>query len=132
MIGMWFIPFLISLKFMHIRFLLIWLVFTAVTVWIGRKANQAPIEQTTPRLLYKWFLFVHKVSYVLGIVGYMGLMLTFLGLNFLLFISPTAALDVSVLMMFYGVYYGVLGRDIAEVCSDKMASKIGVRISLFK
>jgi RING finger protein 121 len=28
-------------------------------------------------------------------------------------------------MMFYGVYYGVLGRDIAEICSDAMASKIG-------
>jgi RING finger protein 121 len=28
--------------------------------------------------------------------------------------------------MFYGVYYGVLGRDIAEICSDTMASKIGV------
>jgi RING finger protein 121 len=128
MIGMWVIPFLISIKFVHIRFLIIWIVFTAVTVWIGRKATQVPIEQTTPRLLYKWFLFVHKVSYVLGVVGYIGLMMTFLGLNFLFFISPTAALDVSVLMMFYGVYYGVLGRDIAEVCSDKMASKIGVNI----
>jgi hypothetical protein len=28
--------------------------------------------------------------------------------------------------MFYGVYYGVLGRDIAEICSDLMAAKIGV------
>jgi hypothetical protein len=32
---------------------------------------------------------VHKISYILGIVGYIGLMLTFLGLNFLFFISPT-------------------------------------------
>lgn len=37
-----------------------------------------------------------------------------------------AALDVSVIVMFYGVYYGVLGRDIAEICSDLMAAKIGV------
>ena len=28
--------------------------------------------------------------------------------------------------MMYGTYYGVLGRDIAEICSDSMASKIGV------
>ena len=28
--------------------------------------------------------------------------------------------------MFYGVYYGVLGRDIAEICTERMASKIGV------
>ena len=28
--------------------------------------------------------------------------------------------------MFYGIYYGVLGRDMAESCADRMASKIGV------
>ncbi|CAF1567210.1 unnamed protein product [Rotaria sordida] len=27
--------------------------------------------------------------------------------------------------MFYGIYYGVLGRDLAESCTDRMASKIG-------
>jgi len=33
--------------------------------------------------------------------------------------------------MFYGIYYGVLGRDMAESCTDRMASKIGVRIIFF-
>jgi RING finger protein 121 len=118
---------------------------------IAIRATRSPIERTTPRLFYKWFLLVHKVSYILGIVGYVGLMLTFLGFNFLFFVSPTviilntfffskrnhlkfipikAALDVSVIVMFYGVYYGVLGRDIAEICSDLMAAKIGVRNNL--
>ena len=130
MIGMWIIPFLISLKFLHVRFLIIWTIFTFITVWIARKSIRVPIERSTPRLLYKWFLLVHKISYVLGIVGYVGLMLTFLGFNFLFFVSPTAALDTSFMLMFYGVYYGVLGRDIAESCSDRMASKIGVIICL--
>jgi RING finger protein 121 len=89
MIGMWFIPFFISLKFMHIRFLLIWTFFTIVTVMIALRANKSPIERTTPRLLYKWFLLVHKIAYIISIVGYVGLMLTFLGLNFLFFVSPT-------------------------------------------
>ena len=31
--------------------------------------------------------------------------------------------------MFYGIYYGVLGRDMAESCTDRMASKIGVGIT---
>jgi len=39
-----------------------------------------------------------------------------------------AAIDLSLMLMFYGIYYGVLGRDIAEICSDLMASKIGVSI----
>ena len=33
--------------------------------------------------------------------------------------------------MFYGIYYGVLGRDIAEICSDSMASKIGVIYQIY-
>ena len=41
------------------------------------------------------------------------------------------ALDFSIILMFYGVYYGVLGRDIAEICSDMMAAKIGVIFFLF-
>ncbi len=36
------------------------------------------------------------------------------------------ALDFGILIMFYGIYYGVLGRDMAESCTDRMASKIGV------
>jgi RING finger protein 121 len=125
MVGMWTIPFLISLKFVHIRFLIIWIFFSTITSIIFFKASKSPIDKSTPRWLYKWFLLVHKISYVLGVVGYIGLMLTFLGFNFLFFISPTAALDFSIILMFYGVYYGVLGRDIAEICSDLMAAKIG-------
>lgn len=89
MIGMWIIPFLISVKYDHIRFVIIWFFFTAITILIAIRATRSPIERTTPRLFYKWFLLVHKVSYILGIVGYVGLMLTFLGFNFLFFVSPT-------------------------------------------
>ncbi|CAF4564683.1 unnamed protein product, partial [Rotaria magnacalcarata] len=52
-------------------------------------------------------------------------MMTFLGINVLLLISPQACLDIGILTMFYGIYYGVLGRDMAESCTDRMASKIG-------
>lgn len=125
MIGMWIIPFLISLNFVHTRFIIIWLIFTALTGYVFRRSTRTPLKKTTPRLVYKWFLLIHKVTYVLGIVGYIGLMLSFLGFNFLFFISPTASIDFSIMLMFYGIYYGVLARDIAEVCSDSMASKIG-------
>jgi RING finger protein 121 len=43
--------------------------------------------------------------------------------------SLKTSLDFGILMMFYGIYYGVLGRDMAESCTDRMASKIGVRSS---
>ena len=28
--------------------------------------------------------------------------------------------------IFYGLYYGVLGRDCAEMCTDRLASSMGV------
>ena len=89
MIGMWIIPFLISIKLEHTRFIVIWIIFTIITLIIAYKATRTPISRAAPRLVYKWFLLVHKVSYFLGVVGYICLMLTFLGFNFLFFISPT-------------------------------------------
>lgn len=41
-------------------------------------------------------------------------------------------MDVGVIMLFYGLYYGVMGRDFAEICSDYMASTIGVITGLLK
>lgn len=89
MIGMWIIPQIISFKLGHVRFIIIWFIFSAITGLIASKASRKPIEKSTPRLFYKWFLLVHKITYILGIAGYVCLMLTFFGINFLFFISPT-------------------------------------------
>lgn len=35
--------------------------------------------------------------------------------------------SIGLLLVFYGVYFGVLGRDLSELCTDKMAQTIGVR-----
>ncbi|XP_027010113.1 RING finger protein 121 isoform X2 [Tachysurus fulvidraco] len=40
-------------------------------------------------------------------------------------IKPEDSMDFGVSMLFYGLYYGVLGRDFAEMCADFMASTIG-------
>jgi len=77
-------------------------------------------------LVYKWFYNVHRVTYALGIIGYMIIMCTFMGFNVLLLVRPEFAMSAGVLTIFYGLYYGVLGRDCAELCADKMAAKMGV------
>lgn len=38
-------------------------------------------------------------------------------------------MDFGLVLLFYGLYYGVLGRDFAEICSEQMATRIGVRLS---
>lgn len=78
------------------------------------------------RLVYKWFYFIYKLSYVLGLFGYVLCVLTFLGLNIVFDVKPHVWVDCGVMFLFYGLYFGVLGRDVAEICADKMASHIGV------
>ena len=51
---------------------------------------------------------------------------TLFGLNFVVLVKPQASMDFGLLLLFYGLYLGVVGRDFAEVCADLMASQIGV------
>ncbi|ERL85668.1 RING finger protein 121 [Dendroctonus ponderosae] len=125
LLAMWLIPIGISIKHHWYRFIFAWLVFSCITGLIFRKAIQKPLDRTTPRLVYKWFLFLYKLSYGLGIIGYMLMMATFFGINLLFNAKPDAYLDAAMVIIFYGLYYGVLARDISEICTDKMASHIG-------
>uniref|UniRef100_A0AAY4C496 RING-type domain-containing protein n=1 Tax=Denticeps clupeoides TaxID=299321 RepID=A0AAY4C496_9TELE len=83
------------------RFLVTWLIFSVVTAFISFRATRKPLGCTTPRLVYKW----SSVSSCR--------------------IKPEDAMDFGVSLLFYGLYYGVLGRDFAEMCADFMASTVG-------
>ncbi|XP_077307175.1 E3 ubiquitin ligase RNF121 [Lithobates pipiens] len=122
---MWIVPVYFTMKLHWMRFLGIWILFSLVTAFITYRATRKPLEQTTPRLVYKWFLLLYKMSYATGIVGYIAVMFTLFGLNFLFRIKPEDAMDFGISLLFYGLYYGVLGRDFAEMCADYMASTIG-------
>lgn len=58
------------------------------------------------------------------------MMAAFFGLNLVFDAKVSTWMDCGLLFVFYGLYYGVLGRDISEICADKMASHIGVRFHL--
>ncbi|KAJ8721103.1 hypothetical protein PYW08_006568 [Mythimna loreyi] len=125
MVAMWSIPLLMSIKNQWWRFIIIWSIFTMLTALVIRKSTNRPMSVTTPRLVYKWFYLIYKLSCFLGVVGYILMMLTFFGLNLAFGHKPQQWMDVALMLLFYGLYFGVLGRDVAEYCTDKVAASIG-------
>ena len=125
LIALWVIPFLICVRKGWWRFVITWFVFSGVSLYIWRMVTRPIISGRAPRLVYKYFLFLHKLSYVLGIGGYFALMSGLMGINVLFWISTNTIMDIGVCLLFYGLYYGVLGRDFAHICTDMLACKIG-------
>ncbi|KAK3697113.1 hypothetical protein QZH41_016921, partial [Actinostola sp. cb2023] len=125
LVGMWLIPMYFNITLSYWRMIIVWCLFSLATGFIVFKATRNPISNTTPRLVYKWFFLVHKVTYFLGVAGYFIVMMTLLGVNLMFLIRPETSMEFGILVMFYGLYFGVLGRDFAEICADKIASKIG-------
>lgn len=123
--GMWLFPFIFNVRAGWYRMITVWSLFTLITVFIIWKATKSPLTPYTPRLVYKWFYNVHRVTYALGILGYMMIMLTFFGVNLVLLIKPDVAMGAGMTVIFYGLYYGVLGRDCAELCTERIAQKMG-------
>lgn len=47
-------------------------------------------------------------------------------LDYLLFALQFTPSSLGLTLAFYGFYFGVMGRDLSELCSDHMAATIGV------
>ncbi|THD20770.1 RING finger protein [Fasciola hepatica] len=126
--GMWLVPFVYSLFARFPRFIVTWFFFSLITGAMVYMASKRRISMSTPRRVYRWFLLMYNVSYVLGVFGYILMMLTIFQINTLFLLSTQLAMDISILALFYGLYYGVISRDFAEVCTDKMAAQIGYHV----
>lgn len=69
------------------------------------KASRKPLEPMTPRMVYKWYTVVYNVSFVIGIIGYIIIMIVFFGLASLFSAEPNL-MQAGVLMLSYGLYFG--------------------------
>jgi len=100
----------------------IWAIFSLMTSFIIRKALQKPIHPTTPRQVYIWFYRIYQFCSSLAAFGYILVMIDYV-------LGPAMKshqiAQTGLLLVFYGVYFGVLGRDIAELCADWMAAVMG-------
>ncbi|RHZ74341.1 hypothetical protein Glove_226g36 [Diversispora epigaea] len=123
--GLWLIPiFIFGLQAHFWRFSIIWTCYSLANTWVLYQASRKPLDHKTPRLVYKWFSIVYKVSYAVGIIGYSILMLVFFGLVQLFYQGPEIT-ELGILLLCYGLYFGVLSRDFVEICTDRMTSTLG-------
>ncbi|KAI6648475.1 RING finger protein [Oopsacas minuta] len=122
LLFIWLIPLYYCIKLLLWRMFICWSIFSIISIYILSRAYTKPLQPTTPRLVYRWFLLVHHATLTLGVLGYAIILMLFLvaptlNKNYLDVITET-----GVLLIFYGLYYGLLGRDLAEYCVDNMSA----------
>jgi len=101
----------------------VWALFSASIGYLLYLCTRQPLDPTTPRNVFSWFLICHKGCIGVGAVGYALLLGEVLGLAPLVWLL--LGKGASVLLLWYGLYFGVLGRDCAELVSDRMV-RVGV------
>ena len=62
------------------------------------------------RMVYKYFYGIHLLSGFLSVTGYCMLLFGLFGLNLLFFVDPKTWFDAGLHLLFYGFYYGVIGK----------------------
>ncbi|KAI8873379.1 RING finger protein 175-like protein [Ramicandelaber brevisporus] len=121
LLALWLIPPFLAFESGRHYFLAGWALFTLASVWIIRRSAQSPLHPLTPRLVHWWFSKVYQVSFLLGTIGFAVMMLT-------IFYDLAAEIYMfGAGMLYSGIYYGILGRDLIEICSETMASTLGYR-----
>jgi RING finger protein 121 len=115
--GLFLVPLAMSLNMFYWRMVVIWTMFTSITAYLLKQASASPVPKGVPRKVYTWFMNIHRLCGGLAVVGYALMVMQFL--------VPFPLMDTGILLLFYGLYFGVLLRDCAEIASDRIASHMG-------
>lgn len=119
LIGLWLVPAIISIQLVFWRFLVVWAAYSGVTGMYLYKCVFTDLWDTkVPKNIYTWFLGVFRASVGIGLAGYVTLLVDILSGGVLF--APLVESGFSLLLIWYGLYFGILTRDCAEVISDRM------------
>ncbi|GFR41018.1 hypothetical protein Agub_g1450 [Astrephomene gubernaculifera] len=121
---MWLMPALISVHLRFYRFLVVWAIFSAIAGRLIWTCAQKKMSRTTPRRVYTFFLGLYRVCKVVGVTGYAFVLAEMFGLGPLLHLLFPK--DLAIDLVWYGLYFGILGRDCAQVATDSLSSRLGM------
>lgn len=123
LLGLWLVPAIMSVQLFFWRFLLFWGVYTCITCYVLYQVNSDLWDTSVPKRIYTWFLWVYKTSVAVGLFGYGMVLLDVVSGGALL--GWVGESGIGVLCIWYGLYFGVLNRDVAEVVSDRLVGGFG-------
>ncbi|KAG2499840.1 hypothetical protein HYH03_002131 [Edaphochlamys debaryana] len=123
LLGLWLMPALVSVHLHFWRFLFVWFVFSAITGRLIFSCARKKIARTTPRQVYTFFLGAYKAAKVIGVTGYILVLCDLMGMGPLLHLMLPR--DIPVDLVWYGLYFGILGRDCAQVATDTLSARLG-------
>lgn len=72
--------------------------------------------------IYRWFFLTFRTSVVIGVIGYSLILITIFASGAT---GPAFDPSFALLAIWYGLYFGILTRDCAEVATDRIASALG-------
>lgn len=100
----------------------VWCMFSIVTLYVFYLCMRSnKLDPSTPRLVFTWFLYSHNFCIAIGAAGYALFLLELLGASPLVWLLFGKGASFN--LLFYGLYFGVLGRDTAEVASTGLVRK---------
>jgi RING finger protein 121 len=117
LVGLWLFPAALAVLSPALLFLASWILFSIGTAYCFLLAFRRPLAASSPSRVFSWFLFLFRISQFLSVFGYLCVFVQLLGM------IPVTSW--SMLSILYGLYFGVLSRDFAELCSDKVALGVG-------
>ncbi|KAL0479590.1 hypothetical protein AKO1_007800 [Acrasis kona] len=130
---MWLFPIILILlsekRLEYFKMVTLWLIFSSATFYIAKLAATRPLHINTPKKVYAWSLLVYKLSHIAVVVG-LAMIVIEVFTGFFHYIESEWPIYISAFipypssMLFYGLYFGVLVRDCAEIASDRMQSSL--------
>jgi len=113
------------------RMLLFWTVFSAVTSYYIYLATRPKLSPKTPRRVYKYLFNLYQATHVTTVIGAILSGIRFFDVHLFLFEDVQWWNEHYILswfvpspeiILFYGLYYGVMLRDLASLLATRMAN----------
>ena len=123
LVLLWLIPLGMSVYNYYVRFVCVHMLFSAANCYYLSKAMRRPLSREAPRSIYTWFFRLHRLCNVVGLIAYI---MFIMGVFFNAQVSGVSVGPIGFLMGCYSLYFGIMSRDLAEMCTNRIASQMGV------